>query len=249
MFKKTLPVIIALVVLSITTQAQGRRDRDAYYEEREERRIRREERARQEREDRIAEKEERKMRSLKESSNYGSNFIRLAPFRVLDIGGIGFGLEYERLFGHENMLGIVLPFTVMLEEEYNSWNAVDNNIRYNPSFYFNPGLKIYPFGQRKVTYAVGPSLMFGYGKSDEWTWVSSDPWGSTGYYTEVEKSRFNFGMIVMNYVNFQITPSFSLGFDAGLGIRYLSHQKKAGYTYNNGIEPTGQVSLTLGFRF
>ncbi|GEM_PF-289801 len=250
MLKRSLSVVIALTALSLTSQAQGRRGSDAYDEEREERRMRREERAQEEREDRIAEKEERKMKGIRDAASYGSNFLRIAPLRVLDIGGVGFGLEYERLIGQNKMVGVILPFSVLLEEQYNSWNSIDNNLRYNPYFYFCPGIKIYPFGQRKVTYAVGPSLMMGYGKTDEWTWVSNDPWGNSGYYVEQDRTRFNLGMMVMNYVNFQVTKNFSLGIDAGLGVRYLSHQKIGNNrSYNEGIQPTGQFSMTLGYRF
>jgi len=248
MLKKKLAIITMALITCTTALAQDtRQDQE---DARDARKLRREQRAREEREDRIAEKNDRRLNGIKSAVNYGDNFLRLVPLRVLDIGGVGFGAEYERLFGENKMIGVILPFSMLFEETSQNWNpgGSSDNLHYNVYYYFCPGLKIYPFGQRKVTYAVGPSLMAGWGSGKEWRWVNTDPNGN-GYYTEVDKNKLSLGMIVMNYVNFQITKNFCLGIDAGLGIRYYDREKTDFYTDNEGFSPTGQFSLTLGYRF
>lgn len=248
MLRKKVTIIAMMLVACSAAFAQD--NQEDLEDAREARKLRREQRAREEREDKAAEKSERKFREVRPAVNYGDNFLRLAPLRVLDIGGVGIGAEYERLVGENKMIGIVLPFSVLFEETSLNWNPNNSgdDLHYNVYYYFCPGIKIYPFGQRKVTYAVGPSLMAGWGSGKEWQWINTDPMGN-GYYTEVDKDKLSLGMIVMNYVNFQITKGFSLGIDAGLGIRYYDREKTDFYTNNDGFSPTGQFSLTLGYRF
>jgi hypothetical protein len=198
--------------------------------------------------------EKRQMRSERMSApsiDYGTNILRLSPITAMDIG-VGFGLSYEKIFGKDQMIGLILPVYLMLESRdnydpfYGGGSGYDNGN--NAYFYFNPGLKIYPFGQRRVTYAVGPSLMFGYGGGTEWIY--------NGYYQEQQDiTKLRMGMMVNNYVNFQITRGFNLGIEAGIGARYIDRETidRPGYyysqTYNNGINITGSFSLTLGYRF
>jgi len=247
MLKKKI-AIITMMLAACTAFAQD--TRESLEDAREARRLRREQRAREEREDRIAEKNERRLGELRPAVKYGDNFLRIAPLRILDIGGVGIGAEYERLLGENKMIGVVFPVTIVFEETSVNWNFNEPNdgLHYNVYYYFCPGVKIYPFGQRKVTYAVGPSLMAGWGSGKEWKWTNTDPNGN-GYYKEVDKSKLSLGMIVMNYVNFQVTKNFSLGIDAGLGMRYYDREKTGLSTNNEGFSPTGQFSLTLGFRF
>jgi hypothetical protein len=186
---------------------------------------------------------------------YGTNILRIAPLTAMDIG-VGFGLSYEKLLGKDKMVGIIIPVSLILENSdiLNNYNtgASDN---YNTYYYFTPGVKIYPFGQRRVTYSIGPSLMLGFG-SGHGTISDWDSFGNT-LYSDYTKKVFRLGMLINNYLNFQITPGFNLGLEGALGIRYLDRQT---YDYqspnfpsaqnnNNGFDITGQFSMTLGYRF
>lgn len=203
--------------------------------------------ARQEKEEKRKMKGSRLERS---KEDYGTNILRLSPITVMDIG-VGFGISYEKILGAQQMVGIVVPVHLMLEDNGNGFFSGNGNYVSNTQsyIYFTPGLKIYPFGQRKVTYAVGPSLMVGYGGGKDWRY---DP--LTGYTTDqVDVTKLRMGILVNNYVNFQIGPSFNLGLELGIGVRYLDRETTDfGYyrnTYDNGLEPTGQFSMTLGYRF
>jgi hypothetical protein len=185
---------------------------------------------------------------------YGSDILRLAPITAMDIG-VGFGLSYEKILGKEQMIGLVFPVSLILQSKNNNYvGANGSDIRYNKFVYFTPGVKIYPFGQRRVTYAVGPNLLLGYGGGKEAVYDYS---GNIAYpaLREVEVTRLRLGMLINNYVNFQITPTFNLGLEGGLGMRYYDKESYSGsiYTYNNnynnGFDITGQFSLTLGLRF
>lgn len=210
----------------------------------------RRERAELDREERAEKRRMREERSERHyTNNYGANILRLSPITAMDIG-VGFGLSYERILDRQGMVGLVLPVHLILENDgddfLNGNGDWDNTHAY---VYFTPGLKIYPFGQRKVTYAVGPNLMLGYGGGKEWYY--------DGYYSQrVDVTRLRLGMLVNNYVNFQLGPSFNLGLELGLGVRYLDRETVdyptfpySNTTRNNGIEATGQFSMTLGFRF
>lgn len=186
--------------------------------------------------------------------NYGSNIIRVSPFTAMDVG-VGFGLSYEKLFGKDQMVGLVLPLHLMFGvNDGNFGTGYGYNSDATKAYgYFTPGLKIYPFGQRKVTYAVGPTLMFGYGGGKEWryNYGISGP----GYEEYVDVTKLRVGLLVSNYLNFNISESFNIGLEAGVGVRYLDRETISGSsfmqngTYSQGINPTGNFSLTLGYRF
>lgn len=177
---------------------------------------------------------------------YDNNILRFVPIAAMDIG-TGFGISYERILA-DGSVGLIIPVHLILENSEN-WNNGSNNVHYNSYVYFTPGLKVYPFGQRRITYAVGPSLMLGYGGGNEWR-STNDPWGST---VLTEKTVFRLGFLVNNYINFQVTQKFNLGMEAGIGMRYIDHvnYKSPGYSLSEtqGFDITGQFQLTLGYRF
>jgi len=188
-----------------------------------------------------------------EEHAYGSNTIRIAPITAMD-AGVGFGLSYERILGKDQMIGLVLPVSMILEnKQHNDLGSMYNTARYNTYVYFTPGLKIYPMGQRRVTYAVGPSLLLAWGGGNQWQYRSD----LTGTYLEdVKMTRLRLGMLVTNYVNFQISRSFNLGLEGALGVRYYdrtSYSGPASYAgngeFSNGFDITGQFSLSFGYRF
>lgn len=187
--------------------------------------------------------------------NYGSNIVRIAPLTAMDIG-VGFGLSYEKIFGKDQMIGLVLPVTLLLENRNNNdlYSGAYNQDRYNTYVYFTPGIKFYPFGQRKVTYAVGPNLMLGYGGSNQWQ-THTDAYGYV-HLEDVKTTRFRMGVLINNYVNFQVSKLFNVGLEGGLGMRYYDKTSYSGSEfyagngeYHNGFDITGQFSLTIGLRF
>lgn len=189
-----------------------------------------------------------------DAPEYKANILRLAPITAMDVG-VGFAVSYERLFGADQRFGVILPVSLLLENKNSpNINTTYSTSRYNTYVYFTPGVKLYPFGQRKVTYAIGTNLMIGYGGGSEWQ-PRTDPYGVI-YLDAIRTTRWRLGVLLNNYVNFQFSKKFNLGIDGGLGIRYLDKVSYSGSQYyagngavNNGFDITGQFSLTLGYRF
>ncbi len=163
--------------------------------------------------------------------------------------GAGIGLSYEKIFGADKNLGLVFPFSIVLEGNNGPGYKYNTGSDVNASFYFMPGLKVYPFGQRRLAYAVGPTFMIGYGMTRNTTWY-------TGFQVEGAKmSWLRMGGMITNYLNYQVTRSFNLGLEMGLGVRYLDRQtytepgQRDPLHLNNSVKPTGRFALTLGLRF
>ena len=177
----------------------------------------------------------------------GRNKVDFSAFKALD-SGPGFGISYERILDKNGYFGLLLPLTLTISDSY--YFPIGSETSNNEEmYYFSPSLKIYPFGQKRVTYAVGPTLYAGAGR--RWyNYTDYNP--TTQVYTsrEEERERFRMGMIVNNYVNFQITKHFQIGLNAGVGPRYIDREKFQSTTYKTrGMDITGEFNFNLGFRF
>lgn len=96
--------------------------------------------------------------------NQKPNIIRVSPFTALDVG-VGFSLDYERLINEEGSIGLSFPLHLIMQNRQ-SFDYFDNQY-FNTYVYFTPGLKVYPLGQRRVTYALGPNLLLAYGSGKD----------------------------------------------------------------------------------
>ncbi|RYE11594.1 MAG: hypothetical protein EOP51_32800, partial [Sphingobacteriales bacterium] len=136
--------------------------------------------------------------------NYGANILRLSPITAMDIG-VGFGLGYEKIFGRNQTIGIVIPVSLLLVNTGNNdfYSGAYNERRFDTYVYFTPGVKFYPFGQRKVTYGVGPNLMLAYGGNKQWQSVLDSNGQSS--LSNVTTTRVRLGVLINNYVNFQVS--------------------------------------------
>lgn len=95
---------------------------------------------------------------------------------------------------------------------------------------------------------MGPNIFTGFGKIRSYESYYDDA-SNTYSSTEVTRKSFRMGIIVNNYVNFQITQKFQIGLNAGLGSRYIDHNNYNGKVSRNGIEITGEFNFNLGYRF
>lgn len=189
----------------------------------------------------------KKPSAVEPDEQYGQNLINISPFKALD-SGPGIGISYERVLDKRGYFGLLLPFTMTIPDTYHfTFDSSDGNR--SEMYYFSPSLKIYPFGQKRVTYSLGPTIFAGVGKR----WYRNttyDP--TTGVYisNDEKRDRFRMGMIVNNYVNFQIMSRFQIGLNAGLGPRYIDRETfRSQTTRTRGFEITGEFNFNLGFRF
>lgn len=195
---------------------------------------------------RVGERGRERNSPVVQNEEFGKNKIDVSPFKALD-SGPGFGISYERILDKGGYFGLLLPFTVTIPDNYYISPFGEENS--DQMYYFSPSLKVYPFGQKRVTYAVGPTLFTGIGT--EWNYNSRyDPQTGVTTSSDEKRDRFRMGLIVNNYVNFQITQHFQIGLNAGVGPRYFDREKSQSSTYRNrGMEITGEFNFSLGFRF
>lgn len=190
-----------------------------------------------------AEREAKKNKTERVSSSYGTNILRFSPFSVGE-GGIGIGISYEKIFGADKNIGFIIPIDILVDpDNYDAYNDNTNNAY----VVFSPGIKIYPFGQKRVTYAIGPNAMLALGGGERWQY------NNNGVYELTDHHVVKVGIFVNNYLNIQFTPNFNFGVQGGLGVKYIDrdyYSNSSGDSeYRNGMNITGDFSITLGYRF
>lgn len=180
------------------------------------------------------------------------DFVRLHPIAVMDVG-VGVGAGYERLFGQKKNFGLILPGFLILESNSNpGLDTSSNRKAYDAYFYFAPGFKFYPKGHNKLTYAFGPSFMFGFCNSK---FEISGPYPNGDKIT-VKYARKRFGVLINNYVTYEISKLFDLGLEGGIGMTYFNKESYSGpesYAGNSttlkSVDISGQFSLSIGCKF
>lgn len=186
------------------------------------------------------------------------NMVSLHPLAAMDIG-IGVGAGYERIFGAKHNFGLVLPVFIVFDNKTaaESTNVTNNNEsgnKFDNYFYFAPGFKFYPSGHNKITYAVGPSFIFGFANS-KFDVVSLDNYGQETIAT-VKYARKRFGVLINNYVSYDIAKSLYIGLDGGIGLSYFDKASYSGAesyaglgSIRKGVDVAGQFSFSIGYKF
>lgn len=137
---------------------------------------------------------ERKLaqRKREEFEIFKNNVLNITPLIAMD-QGVGFGIDFERLVGSKQKIGLVFPLSFVVSE---NGLYLPKNRNGNQSYYFSPGLKIYPFGQRNVSYAMGTNLFVGHVSR----WLLD-----YNTYEEVNTKSFRLGIMINNYLTFQVS--------------------------------------------
>ncbi len=177
---------------------------------------------------------------------FGSNILALAPIQMTNASVMGFGLHYERMLDPKGIITAYLPmaFSVVSKRAYvsNSNGYGSYETEYGSFFWFYPGLKVYPGGNKHiVNYGVGPSLAMGWGTVPV---TYSDFNGRTKFRSE---DRSYFGMMINNSLTIQPTSSLVVGGELGLGIPYNIYRNDGDSDYRN--VPLVQFKFFLGVRF
>ncbi|ADQ17213.1 hypothetical protein Lbys_1500 [Leadbetterella byssophila DSM 17132] len=163
-----------------------------------------------------------------------SNAIRFSPIGVNEIGAT-VGLTYERFLSQK--LSLVFPLDVVFRQHDNYWNG--DQLSSPAYFYFTPGFKFYPASvDRPVKYAIGANAVIGAGQR----YYSVDNHYNSPY---LKANNTRLGIMVTNYVNFDITSRFTMGINFGLGLLYVDQSKYK----NNDLNGTVQLGTNFGFKF
>ena len=161
-------------------------------------------------------------------SIYGFN-----PFHVSE-DNIGIAFSYEHFLDTKGIFSLYLPISIAFPEVernnyYNSYFSSQSTTSRNLT-YFNayPGIKVYPGGSNKrVSYAVGASLVMALGKQNQTTTYykvdTLSPYNYVfDYKTSSNLNAFKFGMLITNSLNVRPTNNFYFGVEFGIGYTYLN---------------------------
>lgn len=173
------------------------------------------------------------------------NELEIVPITISDMG-VGLGLSWERFLSQN--VSIVLPFFYSTQKK-ESGQAMDlSNTRFNDFFAVAPGLKFYPNGRKRLSYAIGPNVQFEYGTGTD-RYLHSDP-TSESVVTEVTFRRYRWSLLISNYFEFQISKRASIGLVGAFGL--LCHDKSSfkssfpSVPESKGIDLTGRLSVVFG---
>ncbi|PZF71797.1 hypothetical protein [Taibaiella soli] len=173
--------------------------------------------------------------------NTTRNIISVSPAQVTNASLTGFGLQYERMLSKKFSLYIPVAYSFGKNDPCEPASRVQMG-------YVFPGIKFYPAGNaHTVSYSFGPSLGLGVGRltnSGEFNWCPagepSDPPTLKRHSTEIQ-----FGLLINNALNINISRHFYTGLEAGMGIMYFD--KVDGKNYGQDIMIQG--NLRFGYRF
>lgn len=188
---------------------------------------------------------ERKKENAPTHSNLGNNILSFYPFLVVTTSSnestpeLTVGAAYEGILTNK-MLGIKIPVFASLRQAY---------------FYTMPTLKIYPFRQGPVRFAVGPQLIVGFGNAS-YKVVKYDPATTISYTQTISGTRKQFGFLVSPSLNMTLSEHVYLDLESGLGVMYYDNMPYANSNYysssyykDNPINPAFHIGFAAGYRF
>jgi hypothetical protein len=171
----------------------------------------------------------------KTKKELAENFARnLLGYHLLDIVYGDITISYERILSSGNV-GIKFPigfgYAYNTDYYYNTSEWVKNLI------YGGIGVNLYPTGQGKWRYFVGPVVRIGYGKQSAWdSYPYEENDDDEGIYTK---------FLVDNGIIFTPVRSLSISALFGIGVRLFPNASSS----SDKLLPTGYFSTNLYYRF
>ena len=170
-------------------------------------------------------------------TDYGNNLL---TFHFLDFAINNLTISYERIIAN-GRYGIQIPFSFGYSEKTASIPLpppFDSDYTVNPANQFYTGItfNIYPTGQGKFKYFLGPSLRFGNGYFHE-------EYNSYGQHNPPPIKTGYIKFLINNGIVATFASSLSVSVIGSIGIQHM---------YKSGLNPTrttGALSLNLSFRF
>ncbi len=182
------------------------------------------------------------------------NVLRLSPISIF-YGGVGAGLSYEHFLDKERKISLMLPLSYGLRNYMiGSGSTFGENDKLNYSLLFNPGIRMYPKGQRRLSYAIGASFFTTYGSENGF---KQDYKGynnlaaSSSYSVYSNSTEMRLGSIISNSLTVNISKRFNIGAEVLLGCSFKTfiRDKASGTKVTESVKAMGGASLQLGYRF
>jgi len=161
-----------------------------------------------------------------EEIEFGKNNISLF---LSDVVLTRLSFEYEHIFGDQGNMSINIPVSVALSEVDDVYGDV-------VKWWAGIGMKLYPTGQGKIRYFVGPEMRI-ISASDTFYDYHEN------YNKETTEDMIHTAFLLNN--GFIYEPAEHFIFSVNLGVGLISRDQKS----NDGIEPLFAPSVRMGFRF
>ena len=199
----------------------------------------------------------------KMAKKYGDNFISVTPAAYTvsvdgTINDVGVGLTYERLLDKRGHIGLNVPVMMCFASDhdfrnytyYNSGTSVNYSGNYH-SFFFMPGIKVYPARSGEaVRYSLGASLFCALGT--EPMGVYSYNYNYTGGSLSNDTYHYTmFGFMISNSVNITAGKHVYMALDLAAGIPFSDNR----HTNNEYgvlapiVGPFLQFGFKVGYRY
>lgn len=164
----------------------------------------------------------------------GYSFKRnIFAYNIFDIVYNQFAFSYEHI-SKNGKLSFFIPVSIGYSDNMGPKDFIDLG-------FTGFGLNLFPMGQHRVTYFLGPVLQVGVGK--DYYYYYDSYYGYDSYY---ESQKFIYGrLMVNNGVSYAPVPNFKLNATFGLGIRYFNLDG----AYNSGVESTAYFTISMGYAF
>lgn len=158
--------------------------------------------------------------------------LAVAPMQVTE-AGLGTSVSYERAIDKDGIVSYIIPAIVAFSD-----NSISGGeYKYTPMFYVDPGIKFYPTScYGKIKYALGPSLVVGYGRQMN---------TASLVYDDRIYDKFILGVMITNSVNFNLTRHLYMALGFGMGFTYINQYNGVG----KGANGTTEAALKMGYRF
>ncbi|MGV3503262.1 MAG: hypothetical protein ACO1O1_06105 [Adhaeribacter sp.] len=179
----------------------------------------------------------------REPFNYEtSSGRRIVWFSPVDLVYGNLGLAYEHILP-SGKVGLKVPLLLGLGSPGEPQNY-STNYRVNTRFGSGLDLNIYPFGQGRYRFYVGPAFQY----VAYWAYY----YPGTGGIPDPQRRSVNLVSLALKTgIHYQFTPSFMLGLEVGLGFHSHLHRPDPGQGYYQVNRNTAYLpfNFQLGFRF
>ena len=154
-------------------------------------------------------------------------------YHIFDVVYNQFAFSYEHISKNGKM-SFFIPVSIGYSDNYGPK-------AFNDLGFSGCGINLFPTGQHRVTYYLGPELQIGIGEDSVYEY---DP--NYGHDRRGDSEQFVYGRLIINngmayspVVNFRLNAIF------GLGIRYYDLPK----SQDSGLQSTAYFTISMGYTF
>lgn len=174
--------------------------------------------------------EEQVYKDMPSGFNFKQNIF---AYHIFDVIYNQFAFSYEHISKNGNM-SFLIPLSI-------GYSDSEGPKAFNDLGFTGFGINLFPTGQHRVTYYLGPELQLGIGEDSVYEY--DDIYGYNSY---SEPKQFVYGrLIINNGVAYSPVVNFRLNATFGLGIRYYELSNSS----DEGLQSTAYFTISMGYAF